>query len=653
MPISAAYTWEQTRENVMIHVALKGTAKTSVDIYISDLFLKVNFSPYLLAIDLHDKINYEKCVARFDQRDGQLHLTLPKETPQEWKDLMFKITDDNLNKTEKKKFINQRRGDAMARKRKRDEELKELIKDKRRANEKMTLRKQMALEEGERQNIEELKEEEKTKAEKEMYERFKELEMEERERQKNKGKASKPKVSSKKNTDSSVDSDDIKLIAKEENNNNNSTKNYSSNTTTTSKNNNNNSDVITSTSDIFGEDDIDDGTDEKKKIDTSVEEEVVDNEEEEYDDDDIKYIPAPRETHKIQIKHTERFFPTPLRESKTREEEDWLAKNASHVGRRLGEKRKPGDTRDISERDPFWIKGKGDDFFRAKDYKSAINAYSAAIDIDPTMLPALSNRSNCWLQIDNYDKCVEDCTTLLEKVKGTTPAERKLMTAKQMREDVKSQRLRVKVLIRLGSAYCKLGKYHEAIQNYEDGIRLTGLHEGLKGKIPLDPLWDDLDMIRRLNNCAILKETADRKFKERKIKEALENYTEALAIEPGYVSVLSNRASVQLALGKWEAAVEDCKKALGLLGVIENVENIGDINPVGPLPQKGSTRFNMWSVKTLARCATAKSKLGLYDEALDDLSQALELDPENVSLKNDLQKIQVLQGKAIDDEQKS
>ena len=89
MPISAAYTWEQTRENVMIHVALKGTAKTSVDIYISDLFLKVNFSPYLLAIDLHDKINYEKCVARFDQRDGQLHLTLPKETPQEWKDLIL------------------------------------------------------------------------------------------------------------------------------------------------------------------------------------------------------------------------------------------------------------------------------------------------------------------------------------------------------------------------------------------------------------------------------------------------------------------------------------------------------------------------------------------------------------------------------------
>ena len=184
MPISAAYTWEQTRENVLIHISLKGTAKSSVDIYVSDLFLKVNFSPYLLALDLYDKVVFDKCVARFDQRDGKLHLSLPKETPQEWNDLMFKINDKKIDKAEEKKLINERRSKAMARKRKHDEEVKELVIEKRRANEKMTLRKQMALEEGERQNIEELKEEEKSKAEREMYERFKEMEIEEQERKK-------------------------------------------------------------------------------------------------------------------------------------------------------------------------------------------------------------------------------------------------------------------------------------------------------------------------------------------------------------------------------------------------------------------------------------------------------------------------------------
>ena len=41
------------------------------------LFVKVNFAPYL-AIDLLDSVHYERSLARFDQRDGKLHLTLPK-----------------------------------------------------------------------------------------------------------------------------------------------------------------------------------------------------------------------------------------------------------------------------------------------------------------------------------------------------------------------------------------------------------------------------------------------------------------------------------------------------------------------------------------------------------------------------------------------
>ena len=47
-----------------------GTAASSVDVYTTDSFVKVNFSPYLLALDLNGKINYENTVARFDQRDG-------------------------------------------------------------------------------------------------------------------------------------------------------------------------------------------------------------------------------------------------------------------------------------------------------------------------------------------------------------------------------------------------------------------------------------------------------------------------------------------------------------------------------------------------------------------------------------------------------
>ena len=33
------------------------------------------------------------------------------------------------------------------------------------------------------------------------------------------------------------------------------------------------------------------------------------------------------------------------------------------------------DARDISEADPVWLKGKGDDFYRAGDFHAALNAF--------------------------------------------------------------------------------------------------------------------------------------------------------------------------------------------------------------------------------------------------------------------------------------
>ena len=127
MPISAHFTWEQTREDVLVHVALKGTAASSVDVYTTDSFVKVNFSPYLLALDLNGKINYENTVARFDQRDGKLHLTLPKEAPGEWEGLTFKVSEKLGDKKTRKKILMDRRNDSMERRRVRDEEIKELL----------------------------------------------------------------------------------------------------------------------------------------------------------------------------------------------------------------------------------------------------------------------------------------------------------------------------------------------------------------------------------------------------------------------------------------------------------------------------------------------------------------------------------------------
>lgn len=43
------------------------------------------------------------------------------------------------------------------------------------------------------------------------------------------------------------------------------------------------------------------------------------------------YVPAPRGSERVKIGFTPRVFPTPMRESKRQEEEDWIARNRPHL----------------------------------------------------------------------------------------------------------------------------------------------------------------------------------------------------------------------------------------------------------------------------------------------------------------------------------
>lgn len=84
-------------------------------------------------------------------------------------------------------------------------------------------------------------------------------------------------------------------------------------------------------------------------------------------------MPAVRQGQDIKLGFTEKKFPhLPARESHLKEPPYPKSKN-------LDKKKDDGVFIEADDRDPIWLKDKGDHFFKRNDYHAAINAYTKAL----------------------------------------------------------------------------------------------------------------------------------------------------------------------------------------------------------------------------------------------------------------------------------
>ncbi|XP_072242833.1 dynein axonemal assembly factor 4 [Leuresthes tenuis] len=174
--------------------------------------------------------------------------------------------------------------------------------------------------------------------------------------------------------------------------------------------------------------------------------------------------PPPRVSGSIQITFTPRVFPTALRESRVPEEEEWLKKQAEA---RRAVSAAAEELKDLTEeeRNPDWLKDKGNKCFAAGDYLGAVNAYSLAIRLN-RQIPALySNRAACHLKLRNLHKAIEDASRALDLL---TPAVAANAAA------------RARASVRRGSAFCQLQLYAEGLQDYEAALKLEPHNEALQ-----------------------------------------------------------------------------------------------------------------------------------------------------------------------------
>uniref|UniRef100_A0A3Q2YED5 Dynein axonemal assembly factor 4 n=1 Tax=Hippocampus comes TaxID=109280 RepID=A0A3Q2YED5_HIPCM len=183
-------------------------------------------------------------------------------------------------------------------------------------------------------------------------------------------------------------------------------------------------------------------------------------------------LPAPRVAGNIQVSFTPRVFPTALRESL----EDWHPTPVSLCSpqwlKKQAEARRvvSADIEELNdlreeERNPDWLKEKGNKCFAAGNYLSALNAYNLAIRLNRKIPALYSNRAACHLKLRNFHKAIEDSSQALELL---TPAISANAAA------------RARAHVRRGSAFCQLELYAEGLQDYQTALKIDPSNEALQ-----------------------------------------------------------------------------------------------------------------------------------------------------------------------------
>ncbi|XP_051053890.1 dynein axonemal assembly factor 4 isoform X2 [Phodopus roborovskii] len=363
MPVRVSeFSWQQTPAAVFLSLPLRGVCVRDADVFCGESYLKVNFSPFLFEVFLYAPIDDGNSKAKIG--NDMILFTLYKKEPVMWETLSMPGVNKEMMQRIREKSIQQAQEKA--------KEATEAKSAAKREDQRYTLGVMMKIEEEERKKIEDMKENERKQATREL-EAWKESQRqaEERKRIPRKEKCQRGKQAEEKGAlkPPSLPRKVPPARLPERGRN---------------------------WENIFSE---------KLKEDS---------------------IPAPRSAGSIQISFTPRVFPTALRESQVAEEEEWLHKQAE--ARRAMSTDLPEfcDLKE-EEKNPDWLKEKGNKLFATENYLAAVDAYNLAIRLNSKIPLLYLNRAACHLKLKNLHKAIEDsskaCKIMKLHLRSTQPTQ--------------------------------------------------------------------------------------------------------------------------------------------------------------------------------------------------------------------------------------
>uniref|UniRef100_A0A0E0D6L5 STI1 domain-containing protein n=1 Tax=Oryza meridionalis TaxID=40149 RepID=A0A0E0D6L5_9ORYZ len=237
----------------------------------------------------------------------------------------------------------------------------------------------------------------------------------------------------------------------------------------------------------------------------------------------------------------------------------------------------------------------GNTAYKKKDFETAIQHYTKAMELDDEDVSYLTNRAAVYLEMGKYDECINDCDKAVER-------------GRELHADFK---IISRALTRKGTALAKIAKcskdYDVAIETYQKALTehrnpdtLKKLNDAERAKKELeqqeyyDPKIADEE-----------REKGNEFFKQQKYPEAVKHYSEALRRNPKDPRVYSNRAACYTKLGAMPEGLKDAEKCIEL-----------DPTFSKGYTRKGAIQFFMKE----------------YDKALETYQAGLKHDPNNQEL---------------------
>ncbi|KAF8111123.1 hypothetical protein N665_0076s0119 [Sinapis alba] len=190
--------------------------------------------------------------------------------------------------------------------------------------------------------------------------------------------------------------------------------------------------------------------------------------------------------------------------------------------------------------------------FKNKDYETAIQHFSKAMEIDDGEISHIANRAAIYLQMGKYNECIEDCDKVVEK--GT-----------ELGSDYK---MLARALTRKGTAFVKMAKcskdYDPAFEAYQRALAVDRNGETLKKLKEAEREKKEWERLEYIDPMIGDEERAkgDEFFEEKKYPEAIKLYTEAIKRNPKDSKAFSNRAACYNKLGAIADGLEDAEKCI-------------------------------------------------------------------------------------------